>query len=105
MTSATAASRVRSPASNVSPSVMPRRLRLTHSPLDARADQCAAPGDLVFFGPSPGDATHVGIVVRPGEMVDAPKPGTYVRAEPFPMRIGAAWGDEKYLGAARPSAR
>jgi cell wall-associated NlpC family hydrolase len=64
-----------------------------------------APGDLVFFGPSPGDATHVGIVVRPGEMVDAPKPGTHVRTEPFPTTVGAAWGDERYLGAARPSAR
>jgi cell wall-associated NlpC family hydrolase len=63
------------------------------------------PGDLVFFGPSPGDATHVGIVVRSGEMVDAPKPGTFVRTEPFPTTVGAAWGDEKFLGAARPVAR
>jgi cell wall-associated NlpC family hydrolase len=60
------------------------------------------PGDLVFFGPSPTDATHVGIVVRAGEMVDAPHPGTDVRTEPFPTRIGAAWGEEEYLGAARP---
>jgi cell wall-associated NlpC family hydrolase len=64
-----------------------------------------APGDLVFFGPSPDDATHVGIVVRPGEMVDAPHPGTDVRTESFPTTVGASWGADEYLGAARPSAR
>lgn len=62
------------------------------------------PGDLVFFGPSPGDATHVGMVVRSGEMVDAPHPGTDVRTESFPTTVGAAWGDERYLGAIRPAA-
>ena len=34
------------------------------------------PGDLVFFGQSPSEVTHVGMVVRSGEMVDAPHPGT-----------------------------
>jgi cell wall-associated NlpC family hydrolase len=63
------------------------------------------PGDLVFFGPSSTDATHVGIVVRSGEMVDAPHPGTDVRIESFPTTIGAAWGEDQYLGAARPAAR
>jgi cell wall-associated NlpC family hydrolase len=63
------------------------------------------PGDLVFFGPSSTDATHVGMVVRSGEMVDAPHPGTDVRTESFPTTIGAAWGEDKYLGAVRPSAR
>jgi cell wall-associated NlpC family hydrolase len=63
------------------------------------------PGDLVFFGPSSTDATHVGIVVRSGEMVDAPHPGTDVRTESFPTTIGAAWGEDEYLGAARPAAR
>jgi cell wall-associated NlpC family hydrolase len=62
------------------------------------------PGDLVFFGPSPGDATHVGMVVRAGEMVDAPKPGTVVRTESFPTTVGESWGGDKYLGATRPSA-
>jgi cell wall-associated NlpC family hydrolase len=61
------------------------------------------PGDLVFFGPSSTDATHVGIVVRSGEMVDAPHTGTDVRTEPFPTRLGAAWGEDEYLGAARPA--
>jgi cell wall-associated NlpC family hydrolase len=62
------------------------------------------PGDLVFFGPSPHDATHVGMVVGPGEMVDAPHPGTDVRTESFPTTVGSAWGEDKYLGATRPAA-
>ena len=32
------------------------------------------PGDLVFFGTSPTDITHVGIVLGNGEMIDAPTP-------------------------------
>lgn len=63
------------------------------------------PGDLVFFGPSSTDATHVGMVLRSGEMVDAPHPGTDVRTESFPTTVGAAWGEDKYLGAVRPAAR
>jgi cell wall-associated NlpC family hydrolase len=61
------------------------------------------PGDLVFFGPSTTDVEHVGIVVQPGEMVDAPHKGTVVRTEPFPTVIGAAWGTDIYLGATRPA--
>jgi cell wall-associated NlpC family hydrolase len=72
-----------------------------HLPAGAQLE----PGDLVFFGPSSKDATHVGMVVRPGEMVDAPHPGTVVRTEPFPTTVGAAWGEEKYLGATRPVLR
>ena len=63
------------------------------------------PGDLVFFGASTSDVEHVGIVVREGEMVDAPHTGAYVRTEPFPTTVGAAFGDERYLGATRPGAR
>jgi cell wall-associated NlpC family hydrolase len=72
-----------------------------HLPLGAQLQ----PGDLVFFGPSPTDATHVGIVVRSGEMVDAPHSGTDVRTEPFPTMVGATWGEDTYLGAVRPAAR
>src|SRR5581483_7963323 len=39
------------------------------------------PGDLVFFGASTGAITHVGIVVSPGEMVDAPHTVADVRIE------------------------
>jgi cell wall-associated NlpC family hydrolase len=63
------------------------------------------PGDLVFFGQGPSDVTHVGIVVRPGEMVDAPHTGTVVRTEPYPAIIGTAWGEDRYLGATRPTAQ
>ncbi len=43
------------------------------------------PGDLVFMGPSgqPGTATHVGIVIGGGLMVDDPHPGAAVRIEPY----------------------
>jgi cell wall-associated NlpC family hydrolase len=68
------------------------------------ADTVLRPGDLVFFGPSPSDATHVGMVIRPGEMVDAPHTGTVVRTEPYPTRVGAPWGEDEYLGATRPAA-
>ncbi|MHB8242208.1 MAG: C40 family peptidase [Solirubrobacteraceae bacterium] len=63
------------------------------------------PGDLVFFGASTREVTHVGIVIRSGEMVDAPHTGTVVRTESFPTTIGAEWGTDVYLGATRPTAR
>jgi cell wall-associated NlpC family hydrolase len=53
------------------------------------------PGDLVFFGADSAAVTHVGIVVSPGEMVDAPHSGAVVRIEPY------SWAD--YLGATRPA--
>ncbi|MHB1555424.1 MAG: C40 family peptidase [Acidimicrobiales bacterium] len=64
------------------------------------------PGDLVFFGQGATDVTHVGIYVgvQDGQsvMVDAPHRGAEVRVEPFPSRIGAAWGTDSYLGATQP---
>lgn len=63
------------------------------------------PGDLVFFGQSTSAVEHVGIVVAPGEMVDAPHTGTVVQVEPFPTTLGAQWGEEVYAGATRPAAR
>ena len=62
-------------------------------------------GDLVFFGASTADVSHVGIVVNPtGDMIDAPHTGADVRVEPFPTTIGAAWGvGDVYLGATRPA--
>ncbi len=60
-------------------------------------------GDLVFFGPAPGEATHVGLVVDPrGVMVDAPHAGAPVRIEPFTPAVGASWGSDVYLGATSP---
>ncbi len=72
-----------------------------HLPAGAQLE----PGDLVFFGQSTSDVEHVGIVVAPSEMVDAPHTGTVVRTEPFPTTVGAQWGEEVYVGATRPAAR
>jgi cell wall-associated NlpC family hydrolase len=63
------------------------------------------PGDLVFLGSNTSSVTHVGIVVEPGEMVDAPHTGTVVQTESFPTTIGARWGGDFYLGATRPAAK
>ncbi len=67
------------------------------------ANAALKPGDLVFFGPSAREATHVGMVIRPGEMVDAPHTGTDVRTEPYPTAVGGRFGEEEYLGATRPA--
>ena len=53
------------------------------------------PGDLVFFGTSTSAISHVGIVVSPGQMVDAPHTGADVRIESY------AWPD--LLAATRPT--
>jgi cell wall-associated NlpC family hydrolase len=53
------------------------------------------PGDLVFFGSSPRGVDHVGMVVGPGQMVDAPHTGAVVRVEPI-------WTDG-FIGATRPA--
>lgn len=58
-----------------------------------------AAGDLVFFGTDDSDVTHVGIVVAPGEMVDAPDTGAVVREEAIPTVVGQPWGADTYLGA------
>ncbi|MDE3206340.1 MAG: C40 family peptidase [Acidobacteriota bacterium] len=61
------------------------------------------PGDLVFFGSGPGSVTHVGLVVGPGQMVDAPHVGAQVRVEAFPNTVGSAWGSDLVVGFTRPS--
>ncbi|MGH9087170.1 MAG: NlpC/P60 family protein [Acidimicrobiales bacterium] len=60
------------------------------------------PGDLLFFGSSPADVTHVGLYVGGGDMVDAPHTGAVVRVEPTPTVPGRQWGADRYLGATRP---
>jgi cell wall-associated NlpC family hydrolase len=65
-----------------------------------------APGDLVFFGGGTGDIQHVGLFVGVYEgesiMVDAPSPGSDVRAEAFPATAAARFGSLLYVGATRP---
>ncbi|WP_328863283.1 C40 family peptidase [Streptomyces sp. NBC_00306] len=53
------------------------------------------PGDLVFFGYTPGvDSTiyHVGIALGNGEMINAARPGTKVRVDPVSAMSGFAGG-------------
>ena len=48
------------------------------------------PGDLVFFAAAawdPGVVHHVGMYVGDGLMVDAPRPGEYVRVEPVSAEV------------------
>jgi cell wall-associated NlpC family hydrolase len=67
------------------------------------------PGDLVFFGGSPTDVSHVGIYIgtQDGQavMVDAPHTGADVRVEPFSTTIGASFGTtDVVVGFTRPAA-
>lgn len=55
-----------------------------------------APGDLVFFGTSLTNITHVGIYAGDNMMIDAPHTGAFVREENY------QWSD--YLAATDPSA-
>jgi len=59
------------------------------------AGQPLQAGDLVYFGTDTNHISHVGILVNPTEMIDAPHSGALVRVEPY------HWSD--YLGATRPS--
>jgi NlpC/P60 family len=62
-------------------------------------------GDLVFFGPAPGDATHVGLVLdTSGLMIDAPHAGAAVRIDAFEPVLGSRWGTDEVVGITRPGA-
>jgi cell wall-associated NlpC family hydrolase len=60
------------------------------------------PGDLVFFGSSARDVSHVGLLVGRDLMVDAPHTGTVVRIEPTPTAPGSAFGGDVVIGVTRP---
>ena len=60
------------------------------------------PGDLVFFGGSATDVTHVGLYIGAGEMIDAPHTGTVVRIEPSPTVAGERWGGDVVVGETQP---
>ncbi|MEV0961235.1 bifunctional lytic transglycosylase/C40 family peptidase [Streptomyces sp. NPDC049910] len=57
-----------------------------------------APGDLLFFGTSPRNITHVALYTGGGRAVDAPRPGVVVREGP------AAIHTASFQGATRPTA-
>lgn len=60
------------------------------------------PGDLVFFGASAKDVSHVGIYIGTGDMIDAPHTGTVVRVETTPTAPGERWGDDVVIGETEP---
>ncbi|WP_162641328.1 NlpC/P60 family protein [Streptosporangium sp. 'caverna'] len=60
------------------------------------------PGDLVFFGGGAGDPAHVGVYVKDGVMVHAPKRGDVVRTTNF---AASAYYRLGYRGAVRPVPR
>ena len=81
---------------NHPPTHRPRpRIRRPGPPIPA--GQPLQPGDLVLLpAPAPHQHhPHVGLLVSPTEMVDAPHTGAVVRVEPYD------WTD--YLGATRPA--
>ncbi|MFF4189075.1 NlpC/P60 family protein [Streptomyces sp. NPDC001691] len=60
-----------------------------------QGQRALVPGDLVFFAYAPGrDATiyHVGIYVGNGQMVNAPRPGAFVRLDAVDAMSGFAGG-------------
>ncbi len=61
------------------------------------------PGDLVFFGRSATDVTHVGIYAGSGEMVDAPHASATARVQPTPTARGAPWGTDVVVGFTDPA--
>ncbi|WP_281181948.1 NlpC/P60 family protein [Streptomyces chattanoogensis] len=58
-----------------------------------------APGDLLFFGPSPTRITHVSLYIASGKTIDAPHSGAVVRQGP------AHTNAPSFQGATRPAAR
>ena len=63
----------------------------------------AQPGDLVFFGSSPTNVTHVEIVAGNGRMIGADHTGTNVRYESLPA-VGSKWGEDTVLAIGVPRA-
>ena len=55
------------------------------------------PGDLVFFNPGGGDASHIGIYVGEGRFVHAPASGGTVRLD----RLDAEYWHRHWAGARR----
>ncbi|MDA0631983.1 NlpC/P60 family protein [Nonomuraea sp. MCN248] len=56
-------------------------------------------GDLLFFGGGAGDPTHVGLYLRAGRMVHAPKTGDVVKVAQF---LRSPHFRSAYRGAVRP---
>ena len=77
---------------------LPRRTRELVA-MDARhvARGALRPGDLVFFNPGGGNASHIGIYVGEGRFVHAPSSGGTVRLD----QLDAEYWRRNYAGARR----
>lgn len=62
-------------------------------------DTQLAPGDLLFFGTSPRNISHVSLYIGGGQAIDAPRPGAVVRQGP------ARTDSPSFQGATRPSSQ
>jgi cell wall-associated NlpC family hydrolase len=62
----------------------------------------AQPGNLIFFGTSPSNVTHVEIVAGNGQMIGADHTGTSIRYEPLPQ-VGSRWGEDTVLAIGTPT--
>jgi cell wall-associated NlpC family hydrolase len=77
---------------------LPRTAQEQYAATKRITSAAATAGDLVFFGSSPSDISHVGILSGPGQMIDAPHTGASVGYETFPAAIGSLWGSDKVIG-------
>jgi peptidoglycan DL-endopeptidase CwlO len=81
---------------------LPRTAQEQYSATQRLSPGEAQPGDLVFFGSSTGDITHVGIVAGAGKMIDATHTGANVEYSNFTPQIGSMWGSDRLIGYGRP---
>jgi len=73
---------------------LPRSTReLVAMDAPAVARDALQPGDLVFFSPGGGTASHIGIYVGEGRFVHAPNSGGTVRLD----RLDGAWWSEHFV--------
>lgn len=70
----------------------------------ARHNGQPKPGELIFFGTSPSNVTHVEIVAGNGQMIGADHTGTNVRYEPIPQ-VGSKWGADTVLAIGAPTGK
>jgi cell wall-associated NlpC family hydrolase len=77
---------------------LPRSTReLVRMPARAVGRDALRPGDLVFFNPGGGSASHIGIYVGEGRFVHAPASGGTVRLD----RLETDYWRRNYAGARR----
>jgi cell wall-associated NlpC family hydrolase len=81
---------------------LPRTAQAQYSATHRVSQAEAQPGDLVFFGSSTSNITHVGILAGVGKMIDATHPGASVEYSNFNPAIGSSWGEDRVIGYGTP---